>query len=108
MSGERGQAAIEFVAGLPALLIAGVVALQLLAVGYALHLADGAAEAGGLAVAAGLPAAPAAREALPDWARERVTVSRDGGRVAVTLRPPSPLPAIAESLSVTSTAWAGR
>ena len=39
---ERGQATVELVAALPALLLAGLVALQLLAAGYAMTLADDA------------------------------------------------------------------
>ena len=91
MDGERGQASIEVLAGIPALLLAGLIALQLLAAGYSLTLADGAAEAGAMAIAAGRPAAPAVREALPGWARQRVGVEVDGGRLTVRLRPPSPL-----------------
>ena len=59
---EEGQSTVELVAALPALLLAGLLALQLLAV-YALTLADGAAEAGALALAAGRPARDAARRA---------------------------------------------
>ena len=62
---QRGQASVELLAGIPALLLAGLVALQLLAVGYSLTLADGAAEAGALAVAADRPARAAVRDALP-------------------------------------------
>jgi hypothetical protein len=103
--GERGQAAIELVAGLPALLLAGLVALQLLAAGYALTLADGAAEAGAMAIAAGLPAEPAARAAVPAWARDRLHVNSEGGAVDVRLLPPSPLPGLARELEVSSAAW---
>jgi len=101
---EIGQASVELVAALPALLLAGLVALQLLAAGYALTLADGAAEAGALALASGRPGERAARQALPGWAEEDVGVSVRGGRVTVTLRPPSPLRALAERLAVTSSA----
>lgn len=66
---ESGQASIELVAGLPALLLAALVALQLLAAGYALTIADGAAEAGALSLASGRPAEAAVRSALPGWAR---------------------------------------
>lgn len=104
--GERGQAAVELVAALPALLLAALLALQLLAAGYALSLADGAAEAGALALAAGRPAAAAARSALPGWARDDVEVRVSGGRVTVRLRPPSPLPSLADRLAVSSTAAA--
>lgn len=106
MAEERGQASVELVASLPALLLAGLVALQLLATGYALTLADGAAEAGALALATGRPAQSAARDALPGWAREDVDVAVAGGRVSVTLRPPSPLTAVADGLAVTTTAVA--
>ncbi len=108
MDGDRGQASIEVLAGIPALLLAGLVAFQLLATGYSLTLADGAAEAGGMAIAAGRPAAPAVREALPGWAGPRVAVEVHGGRLIVRLRPPSPLGTLARRLEVSSTAWVRR
>jgi hypothetical protein len=103
---ERGQAAIELVAAMPALLLAALVALQLLAAGYAMTLADGAAEAGALALASGSPATEAARGALPGWATDDVAVAVEGGTVTVRLRPPSPLRALADRLAVTSSASA--
>jgi hypothetical protein len=103
---ERGQATVELIAALPALLLAALVALQLLAAGYALTLADGAAEAGALALASGGSAAGAAREALPGWAEDDVSVSVEGGEVSVRLRPPSPFAAIADRLTVSSSAAA--
>lgn len=105
-SREGGQASVELVAALPTLVLAGLLALQLLATGYALTLADGAAEAGALALASGRPAIAAARDSLPGWAAEDVEVSVHGGRVTVRLRPPSPLPAVAERLVVSTTAAA--
>jgi hypothetical protein len=108
MRDPTGQASVELIAGVPGLLLAGVVALQLLAVGYSLTLADGAAEAGALAVAVGRPAAPAVEEALPGWAGNRVKVDVEGGEVTVRLHPPSPLAAISERLAVTSTSWVRR
>jgi Flp pilus assembly protein TadG len=106
MADSRGQASVEMVAALPALLLAALVALQLLAAGYALTLADGAAEAGALALASGGSAADAARGALPGWAKDDVSVSVQGGEVSVRLRPPSPLRTIADHLVVTSSASA--
>lgn len=106
MADERGQASVEVVAVVPALLLAGLVALQLLAAGYSLTLADGAAEAGAIALATGRPAAPAVRQALPGWARDRIAVAVRGGRVRVRLRPPSPLAAVADRLAVSSAATA--
>lgn len=103
---SSGQSTVELVAGLPALLLAGLVALQLLAAGYALTLADGAAEAGALALAAGEPAGEAVRRALPGWAEDDVGLAVRGGRVTVRLRPPSPLPALADRLTIASSAYA--
>ena len=106
MAREGGQATVELVAALPALLLAGLIGLQLLCAGYSLTLADGAAEAGALALATGRPAEQAAHDALPGWAEERVEVAIEGRRVTVRLMPPSPLAAIAERLAVTSSAMA--
>lgn len=101
---ERGQATVELVAALPALLLAAAVALQLLVAGYAMTLADGAAESGALALASGGSAAKAAREALPGWAKDDVSVAVEGGTVSVRLRPPSPIAAVADHLAVSSSA----
>jgi len=106
MADERGQSSIELVAALPALLLAAIVALQLLAAGYAMTLADGAAEAGALALASGGSAVEAARGALPGWADDDVAVSVRGGTVTVRLLPPSPLRSLADRLAVSSSASA--
>src|SRR5688500_14463039 len=102
---ERGQAAVELLAALPALVVAGLIAFQLLATGYALSLADGAAEAGALARATGRDPEDAAREALPGWAGDRVEVSARGGEVEVELQPPSPIAGLGDLLAVRSRAW---
>jgi hypothetical protein len=106
IAGEGGQATVELVAGLPALLLAAFLMLQLLAAGFALTLADGAAEAGAVALASGRAAKPAARQALPGWARERAAIDATGGRVTVRVRPPSALSFLSERLSIQSSAWA--
>ncbi len=103
---EEAQATVELVAAVPALLLAALLSLQLLAVGYALTLADGAAEAGALALAEGGSAGTAARDALPGWADDDVSVKVEGEAVSVRLRPPSPFGAVADHLAVTSTASA--
>jgi hypothetical protein len=103
---ERGQATVELVAALPALVLAALVSLQLLAAGYAMTLADGAAEAGALALASGDSAAEAARAALPGWAEDDLTVAVEGGTVRVRLRPPSPIPALSKRLTIGSSASA--
>ncbi len=105
LAAEPGQATLELLAGIPALVLAGLVALQLLSAGYALTLAYGAAEAGAMALAAGKPARPAVRDALPGWAHGRAHVDVDGGRLTVRLEPPSPLHAVAQHLAVTSSTW---
>ena len=86
---ERGQAQVELVAVIPIAVCLAAVILQLLAVGYSQSLADGAAEAGAYAIAAGLPADEAALAALPGWAADRAEVKSDDGRVEVSLQPPS-------------------
>jgi hypothetical protein len=105
---QRGQASVELLAGIPALVLAGLVALQLLAAGYSMTLADGAVEAGAMALAAGRPARPAVRQALPGWARDRIHVAIDGGELTVRLRPPSPASGLARRLEVSSSAWVRR
>ncbi len=103
-SSARGQAAIELLALVPALVALGLGALQLLAVGYASVLAGAAAEAGALALAGESDPRAAAKQALPGWSEAQAEVAVSDGRVRVRLRPPSPLKALAERLEVTATA----
>ena len=102
---ERGQASLELIAAVPAILLVGLLCLQLLATGYSASVADGAAEAGAIALAAGLPADEAIGAALPEWAQDRSDIEREGGRLTVTVLPPSPLPPLAHALEVSSSAW---
>jgi hypothetical protein len=106
MGRDSGQATVEAIAAISLLMLAGSIALQLLVAGYVLTLADGAAEAGALALAAGRPTRGAVREALPGWARDGADVTVHGGEITVRLRPPSLSPAIGEALAVDSTAFA--
>jgi hypothetical protein len=103
---ERGQATVEMLAAIPLLLISGAIALQLLLAGYALTLADGASEAGALALAAGRPAKSAAEESLPAWAEDGADIAVHGGEVTVRLAPPSLLAAVGDHLAVTSSSYA--
>ena len=105
---ERGQASVELLAAVPFVLVAAILCLQLLAAGYTLTLADGAVEAGALALASDLPPEPAVEAALPGWARERIEIEQSGGRLLVRLRPPSPLAAVGRALEVSSSAWVRR
>jgi hypothetical protein len=98
--GERGQAAVELLGALPAVIVLGLVLMQMLAVGYASVLAGNAAEAGALALAAGRDARGGVRDALPGWSRARTRVSVRAGRVRVRLRPPAPLRAVSRKLEV--------
>jgi hypothetical protein len=104
LRGSRGQATIEALALIPAFVALGLGLLQLLAVGYASVLAGGAAEAGALALARGEDAREEARAALPGWSTTRARVQVGAGRVDVSLRPPSPIDALARRLEVTSSA----
>ena len=99
--GERGQASVELLGALPALLALGLIMLQLLAVGYSGVLAGAAAEAGALALAGGADAKSGAQDSLPGWSRARAQVSVADGTVRVRLRPPSPLRALARRFEVT-------
>jgi hypothetical protein len=106
MGRESGQATVEAVAAVSLLVLVGAIILQLLVAGYALTLADGAVEAGALALAAGRPAKEAVREALPGWAKDDTEISVRGGEVALRLTPPSLFPLIGDALTVDSSAFA--
>jgi hypothetical protein len=105
---ERGQASLELVATVPAMVLSAMIAIQLALTGYTLHLADGAEEAAALAAAAGIDAEAAALAALPGWASNQVDVSVEGSRIEVAVRPPAPHPEISSVLEVTADAWARR
>jgi hypothetical protein len=100
LAAERGQALVEVVAALPAMLVVGLVLMQLLATGYSAVLAGSAAEAGALSLAGGGDARAAVEHALPGWSRARARVEVEGGTVRVILRPPSPLAAVSRKLEV--------
>ena len=104
---ERGQATLEVLGALPALIALGLVALQLVAVGYAAVLAGAAAEAGALALAGGGDAKKGVRDSLPGWSRARAQVAVAGGTVQVRLRPPSPLASVSRELEVSARAFVG-
>ena len=102
--GQAGQASIELLGALPALLLVALVGFQLLAVGYSAVLAGNAAEAGALALAAGADPRAGVKEALPGWSRARAQVRVSGDTVRVRLRPLSLLGALEERLRVSATA----
>jgi TadE-like protein len=87
---ERGQAAVEFVAVLPFVLLAGLVAWQLVLVGHVAWDAAGAARSGARAALVGRSAGLAARSALPPPLRGGTRVVSAGGGV-VRVSVPVPL-----------------
>lgn len=103
-SDSKGQATIEAVAGIGALMLAALICFQLLAAGYTATVADGAAAAGAVALTRGEPVEAAVRRALPGWARDRVSVARTGSQVRVRVNPPSLLPSLSGKLAVTAEA----
>ena len=104
LAAEGGQALVEVVAGLPAMIVVGLVLLQLLATGYSAVLAGSAAEAGALALVDGRDPRAAVEHALPGWSVARARVDVNGGTVRVRLRPPSPLALVARKLEVVAEA----
>ena len=105
---QRGQAMVELLGAVPAVLVLGLVVMQVLAVGYSSVLAGTAAEAGALALAGGADPQSGAREALPGWSRAGARVTVREGRVRVRLRPPAPLRALARRLEVSGEAAVDR
>ena len=105
--GEAGQASVELVVLAPLLVAVVLAAAQLLAAGAARELAGHAAEAAAIAILQGADPAAAARDAVPGWSRERMSVRVAGRRVSVRMRPPSPIPALAGLLVARRTADAG-
>ena len=103
---ETGQASLEFLATVPAMVLGAAIALQLAITGYTLHLADGAAEAAALAAAGGSDPEAAAAAALPGWAEDRFDLNVTGGSVEVSVRPPAPHPEVSSALEVRVDAWA--
>jgi Flp pilus assembly protein TadG len=94
LRGERGQAAVEFVAIVPFVLLAGLVAWQLVLVGHVAWDAAGAARSAARAAAVGRDARAAARAALPDPLRNATQVVSLAGR---TVRVSVPIPFVVYS-----------
>jgi pilus assembly protein CpaE len=90
---ERGQATVELVAILPALVLACAIAWQIVLAGHSAWLAAHAARAAARAVAVGRDAGAAARSALPRSLEHGLRVSDRGeGRVHVRVDVPLLLP----------------
>ena len=106
---EAGQAAVEFVAALPFVLLAGLVAWQLVLVGHVAWDAAGAARSGARAAVVGRSAVSAARSALPGPLRRGThVVSAGGGVVRVSVPVPLIVYRWRSPLRVSASAWLGR
>jgi pilus assembly protein CpaE len=91
--GERGQAAVEFVAVAPILLLALLALAQLAVAGHALWSAAEAARAGARAAHVGGDPERAARRALPSWLERRAEVEGTGP-VEVRIAAPALVPGL--------------
>jgi hypothetical protein len=88
-NGERGQASIELVAALPAVLLTGALVWQLALAGHAAWLTANAARAAARAEIVDRSASAAARSALPRSLERGLEVKRrSDGRVRVLVRIP--------------------
>jgi hypothetical protein len=92
--GEGGQASVELVAAIPALVLVVLLVAQLAIAGYALWSAGVAARAGARATYVGGDAERAAQASLPPVFRRSASVSERNG-VRVRVRAPSLLPGLA-------------
>lgn len=91
---EGGTASVEMIAAVPFLLLAALVAAQLVAAGYALWSAGVAVRAGARAQLVGGDGERAARQALPALLRDGAKVVDEGDAVAVRVNVPRLLPAL--------------
>ena len=88
MEPERGQASVELLGALPAVLLVVLACWQLLLAGQASWLAGNAARVGARAEAVGSDPEAAVRGALPAHLRRGLRVSRRDGAVTVRVRLP--------------------
>ena len=86
---QRGQASIELLGVLPAVLLAGLAAWQIVLAGHTAWLAGNAARVAARAEAVGADPGAAARRALPAHLRRGLIVrGREDGRIDVRVRIP--------------------
>jgi Flp pilus assembly protein TadG len=105
---QRGQATVEFVAALPAFLLACAIVWELLLAGESGWLVSHAARAGARAAAVGGDARAAARHSLPALLRSGLTVTSDrDGLVRVRLAVPLVVPSIRGPFAVSASARLG-
>jgi hypothetical protein len=105
---QAGQASVELIAVVPFLLLAGLVAWQLLLAGHSLWLAASAARVAARADVVGRSVESAARSALPEPLERDVTVVRlSEGGVRVSVRVPLVLQRWSTPLRVSASASLG-
>jgi hypothetical protein len=105
---QRGQASVELVAVLPAIVLAGLVAWQIVLAGHAAWLCAGAARVGARAAVVGRAPAPAVRSALPAHLERGLRVEQPSpGRVRVEVRLPWVVPGRSLPLTVAATSALG-
>jgi pilus assembly protein CpaE len=97
--GERGQATVELVAVVPALVLACVIAWELVLAGHTAWVAAHAARAGARAVAVGRDGRAAARSVA-----RSASVSVVGSRVRVSVPVPLVVPGWNSAVRVSATA----
>jgi len=106
---QAGQASVELVAVLPFVLLAGLVAWQLLLAGHSLWLCAGAARAAARADAVGRSAESAARSALPQSLEHDLSVEHlREGAIRVSVRVPAVLQNWSTPVRVSARASLGR
>jgi hypothetical protein len=105
---ESGQASVEAVAVVPALVLAALIGWQVVLVGQTLWLCAAAARTAARADFVGLSPGKAARSAVPRSLRHGMSVERmDGGAVRVELRLPILLRASQSPVRVAAVASLG-
>ena len=105
---QRGQASVELVGVLPALVLAGLVAWQLVLAGHASWLCAGAARVGARAALVGRSADAAVRSALPAALERGLRVTEPSpGRVHVEVRVPWIVPGRSLPVTVSATTALG-
>ena len=108
LGAQRGQASVEMVATLPAVLVIGALVWQLALAGHAAWMCAHAARAGARAEVVGADGRAAARSALPDGLERGMRVERrDAGGVRVKVRIPLLLHRWRSPASVSATASLG-
>jgi hypothetical protein len=102
---QAGQASVELVAVVPFVLLAGLVAWQLVLAGHSLWLAASAARTAARADLVGRSAENAARSALPEPLERDLSVARLGeGGVRVSVRVPLVLQSWSTPMRVSASA----